>query len=87
MRVTIRNNATGESRSYHDDSKWCEGADGDSAYLWADGNYSCDCNRALFFARAAGEDDPEDTPCGESLFTVTGIHLDDGRLVYSEPQE
>lgn len=31
-------------------------------YLWMEGNYSCDCNRALFLARALKEPEP-DLPC------------------------
>lgn len=50
-------------------------------FIWTDGNYSCDCNRALFFARAKGEPDPEEIPCGESKFRV---RLEQGEYVYDE---
>jgi len=33
-------------------------------YMWEDGNYSCDCNRELFFKRVKGEDpELEETQC------------------------
>jgi hypothetical protein len=38
-------------------------------YQWSDGNYSCDCNRALFFARAGGEEEPE-VECGEGAYAI-----------------
>jgi hypothetical protein len=38
-------------------------------YMWTEGNYSCDCNRRLFMARALGEPEPEDpnNPCGDTI--------------------
>jgi len=36
-------------------------------YLYVEGNYSCDCNRALFSAEANGGELPEDFPCGEEI--------------------
>ena len=53
---------------------WDEGSD----YLWTDGNYSCDCNRELFFCRAAAEDEPEEHACGESRFAALKAILPDG---------
>lgn len=43
---------------------------GSITFQWLEGNYSCDCNRALFFARAAGEPEPEDRPCTDDQFVV-----------------
>lgn len=56
----------------------------DSDYIWSEGNYSCDCNRALFFARAGNEPDAEswDPPCGEGRYAVR-IEVD-GRTVYQD---
>lgn len=36
-------------------------------YMFFEGNYSCDCNKRLFLARAAHEDEPEDIDCGDTL--------------------
>ncbi len=38
-------------------------------YMFFDGNYACDSNRALFLARAAQED-PENQECGHDLQLV-----------------
>jgi len=64
--VSIQKTSTGEVREYIErDHDW---SDLDE-YMWTDGNYGCDCNRALFFARAADEDETEawEQPCGDDL--------------------
>ena len=37
--------------------------------LWQylEGNYSCDCNRLLFYCRYNNLDEPFDPPCGETM--------------------
>ena len=62
--VFVRRNADGVIRQFPDDYEFQE-------YLWAEGNYSCDCNRELFFARAAGDDRPhEKGACGYTAYDV-----------------
>ena len=40
-------------------------------YLWYNGNYACDCNRAAFFARAHAAPPTEDgITCGDGRFLV-----------------
>lgn len=39
-------------------------------FHWTEGNYSCDCNRALLLARALGVDDPDDAPCGDERYVL-----------------
>jgi hypothetical protein len=51
-------------------------------YIWSEGNYSCDCNRGLEFARAAGEEDP-DHECGDELYHVKLIDRD-GDCIYED---
>jgi hypothetical protein len=65
-RILIRNNSTGEVREFAD-----EFATEDSVYYqwFYGGNYSCDCNRALFFARAKSEEEP-DVPCGHEAYSA-----------------
>ena len=54
-----------------------------SEYMWGDGgNYSCDCNRALFFARSGAEDDP-DIECGDTAYVIR-ITDDSGKEVYRD---
>lgn len=54
------------------------------AYLWSEGNYSCDCNRGMFFAHAAGEQDPNRS-CGDERYKVK-IVGNDGTLLYEDEE-
>jgi hypothetical protein len=51
-------------------------------FQWTDGNYGCDCNRALFFAYAAGEEDP-DVACDEGGYSVQIVEVG-GRVLYQD---
>lgn len=76
--VFVTHVESGETRSFEDEYAWnTEGND----YMWSEGNYSCDCNRALFFARAAGKPDP-DVPCTDDQYVVRIVV--DGKTVYEE---
>lgn len=44
-------------------------------YLWEEGNYSCNCNRGLFFSN-------EEVKCGEGLYTVQVLWKN--TTIYSE---
>lgn len=66
-KVTIRRVADGLVRVVDDTA-----IRGGWRFQWGENNYSCDCNRALFFARAAGEPDPE-IDCSEGLYVVERI--------------
>ena len=39
-------------------------------FIWTEGNYSCNCNRALFFARGRKLVEPLNRPCGEGRYLV-----------------
>lgn len=76
-RVLIRNKATGEERWHEEpNDTWDEGA----SFMWFEGNYSCDCNQALFFARAGGEPDPG-CECGDVGYVIARVEAD-GKAVY-----
>lgn len=83
IEVAIRNVHTGEVRVHHDSGRiMADGSFWD--FMWADGNYACDCNRALFFARAGNEPDV-DIDCGDSMFQIVSIvESATGRLLYTE---
>lgn len=83
---------TGEQVVYHDTydidtedvpahcSDWKE----ISTFIWEDGNFRCDCNRALFFARAKGIEE-EDVDCGHELYRLDKLVVrETGEIVYSE---
>lgn len=80
--VEITRVATGQTVTHHEAGDWDDDA---TDYLWTDGNYGCDCNRALFFGRAGGnlEGDPGD--CGMERFTCSGVRPDGARFVIDDP--
>ena len=73
--LEIRLNATGEIRSM---AEMYSGS-----FIWEEGNYACDCNRELFFAWAAGEDDDLDGLCGDERFSVR-IRNHAGSILYQD---
>jgi hypothetical protein len=75
--VAIRHNSTGEIRMYRFDMRW-QDEDELSFYHWTDGNYGCDCNRHLFFIRAAGIDEWEERECGSTEYSCLYAELPDG---------
>lgn len=84
--VTIRKNATGETRVYDcSDLEWRE----HSLFWWTDGNFGCDCNRELSFERAGGSDpDIDAVKCGDGAFTVLHADFPDGsRIIIDPPTE
>lgn len=78
----IRCNATGEVRE-HATAVWLEnGAPNPSS--WEDGNYSCDCNRGLFFAREGGIEPDDDDECSDGKFSVNLENPITGEVFYRE---
>lgn len=73
--VGIRKNETGEVQFCPQEYEWNEEG---SLYLWATGNYSCDCNRHLFFHEFTEDCYNDAVPCTETLYTVVGIWFPDG---------
>ena len=73
--ATLRRNSDGMVLSFAEKSDMTAGE-----VLWAftEGNYSCDCNRAVFF----GDDDES---CGETRFTLVELVLE-GEVIYEEPK-
>lgn len=71
--VYLRNNETGEERGVENDGPWNKTTE----YLWTDGNFGCDCNRALLFASAKAEKNPQ-RACGDGGFLIVKVVLDDG---------
>jgi len=74
--IHIRKNSDGEVRSFIDPFDW----DGD--FIWSDGNFACDCNRALFFGRANGGEGDE-CECGDTAYSVR-ITAPDGTELYAD---
>jgi len=55
-----------------------------SVYMWEEGNYACDCNRRLFFARAVGEEEDWDSPCSSDQYDVKLENPVTGNIFYEE---
>lgn len=74
----IRDNATGDVRVMKYEGEW----DNMTKRLFEQAHYACDCNRALFFARAADEPEPKRRPCGRTRYAINVFV--DYTLVYTE---
>jgi hypothetical protein len=81
---------TGEQIIYHDNFGHVtdeEDWKSRSIFIWEDGNYSCDCNRALFFERAKTGDDSVwvEQECGHIVYKLDKLVVrETGEIVYSE---
>jgi len=49
-------------------------------FVWSEGNFACDCNRAALFARARNEDTehPVDLPCSNDKYHIEKLVWEDG---------
>lgn len=81
------NHDTGERRMVFDedffqDTEYEEA----NIYFWQEGNFSCDCNRALVWFNFS--DEANDRSCGENRFSVVRAFTHDGRIIEidGEPQ-
>lgn len=74
--VFIKQMATGEEALYPLDETWQE-----AEFQWCDNNYSCDCNRALFFGRVKNIGEM-DVRCGESGYRIRVTET--GREIFKE---
>lgn len=79
-KARIRCNSTTEVRESDNDAIYEDGVD---CYIWEDGNYSCDCNRHLFFERAAGIE-PVSEKCGTGKYSVQVYNPKNGEIIYDE---
>lgn len=82
IKVFITSNEIGQCREYPTTGLFNreDGAFWD--YIWSEGNFACDCNRELFFADAAGEEEPEGK-CGDDAFSIR-ITDAAGNILYDE---
>jgi hypothetical protein len=91
--ITIKQASTGRSVTYkdtfpywHEDEPYCPRWE-TLHFIWTDGNYSCACNRKIFFYRNLPE--PQElseleTPCGRSQLYPVKIVLEDGTTVLDD---
>ena len=79
----IRNNETNEIRKYATDIIWDENEHEAETYIWEEGNFSCDCNRHIFFQNVNGEDD-ENRKCSEDKYSVNLLNPKTNKYFYKE---
>lgn len=83
MKVVARIKRQSDGAVAEHETDWGDGFDPSNAeYMWTDGNYGCNCNRQLFFARARGEAEDNELICGQGWFLVQVWA--DGELVVDE---
>ncbi len=80
----IRKNDTGEIREYETCEILMNDEDYPNPFNWSENNYSCDCNRRLFFDRAGGGDEDWNTLCTCGAFSVNLKNKKDGDCYYRE---
>lgn len=85
VKVHIRNNITGEIRAI-DDDLYMNDEGVPETFIWEEGNYACDCNRRLFFARANNEPENHEGNCGDTEHYSVNIMYGD-KLLHSEFDE
>lgn len=89
IRVFIRDNSTGEVAEFkcyghpEEDSSGNLTQDTFDDYIWADGNYACDGNRAQFWYEAKGLECQEEHKCGVERYSIR-ITREDGAEVYRD---
>lgn len=74
IEIILRKVESGEEVSFVEDHV----SELSALWMWQDGNYSCDCNRELFFERAKGKDpDLDEVWCSEGRFEVVSLEPTD----------
>ena len=83
--VTLERVADGEARTFRDWLPRDDETGSASAWMYSDGNYSCDCNRWLDFERAGGGNPSlKWARCSDGAFLARIVTTDTGEIVYDE---
>lgn len=82
----IRHNDSGEVREYDTHEILDNDAEYPNTFNWAENNFSCDCNRRLFFKRAKDEEteDDWDRDCTDDQYSVNLKNKVDNVVYYKE---
>jgi hypothetical protein len=84
----IRKNDTGEIREYEIEQILKIGEKHPSVFNWEENNYSCDCNRLLFFKYAknieVSDEEFDNLECTNGKFSVNLKNKKDGKVYYRE---
>lgn len=86
--ITILDTQTKQTRIYNTTDFIDKETNTWNDYIWSDGNYACDCNRALFWNRAEPNSEQLNDDCGDERFVILSIiDLRDNSVLYSESIE
>lgn len=85
--VYLRNTQTGDMGVYHDSHDWLDEPDYPASdaitYIYGEGNYSCDCNRALFLYDWSIY--AKQIQCGHGLISIDKItNRETGEIIYRD---
>ena len=81
--VHLKRKADGEIGEHQEPGDWATDA---NEFQWCDNNYSCDCNRFLFFERArGGQPSLGDAECGDEAYRIR-VTSAEGRELYKDPE-
>lgn len=80
----IKNNETSEIVEYETNEILEEGDDYPIIFNWQEGNFSCDCNREIFFNRTKGLEMDFNNECSEGKYSVNLKNKVDGVYYYQE---
>lgn len=86
IEVHLKRVSDGVERVYKTDGLLSDDETTLSTWIWEEGNYSCDCNRYLFFQRAVDEDEQDETECTDGKYIVWIVNPATGLVVYDERQ-
>lgn len=81
-RAEIQCVATGETRWIDTEEILDDGDSCPTTYNWEEGNFSCDCNRHLFFTN--WDESVDDHECSEDAYAVNLYNALTGERYYSE---
>lgn len=79
----IKHNPTCEVMSCKREEPVFEGETAPSVFNWEDNNYSCDCNREIFFREEKGEE-YRDCECSDGVYSVNLENANTGEIYYRE---
>jgi hypothetical protein len=84
VKVTLEDTQTKERTLFYTDGYEDEETGEFSEFIWSEGNFSCDCNRARFFHEALNRLRPRSYECGQTRYRVVCITNAQGTVLYEE---
>jgi len=76
----IKDNITGKVVKRHTETIWQPELQ-DMLFIWTEGNFSCDCNRRIFYE---GYSEDSHYQCGMSEYSINIMNPENGQWIYRE---